>query len=399
MSRIGWLDCSSGVSGDMLLGALADLGALDGLTELVDSLGSLEVQVRREPTTRAGLRAIAVTVEAPADQPHRHLADVLAIVERAAVPAEVRERAASVFTRLAEAEARVHGVSAEQVEFHEVGAVDSIVDVIAACLGLHTLGLDRLITSPVALGGGVVQTAHGSLPVPAPAVLELLVGTTLATSGGGSTELATPTGIALLVEWAAGTAPMPVMRVAATGVGAGSRDLAERPNVVRLVVGESVEEPADGEWLVVEANVDDLDPRLWPGVIARLLQAGAADAWLTPIVMKKGRPAHTLSALTEASAFPAVRKQMFAETSTIGVRWHAVGKHALDREVISVEIDGLTIRVKLAFDGSRMVSAAPEFDDVAAAAGTLGVPVKEMLAAANAAVRNALMQPREGGSA
>jgi hypothetical protein len=396
MTRIGWLDCTSGVSGDMLLGALSDLAALDQLADLVDSLSSLGVSVSATETTRAGLRAVSVTVEAPSEQPHRHLSDVLAVINQAAVPDEVRVRARHVFERLARAEAQVHGVDVEDVEFHEVGAVDSIVDVLGACLGLHTLALEQLVVSPIALGGGTVQTAHGELPVPTPAALELLAATPLDAAGGGNSELATPTGLAIVAEWTSETGPLPQMRVSATGIGAGTRDPHDRPNVVRLIVGETStaagsDEPSD-EWVVIEANVDDLDPRLWPGVLTTLLQAGAADAWLTPILMKKGRPAHTLSALSSGTAFAAVQQQMFAETSTIGVRWYSVGKRALDRETISVEIDGLTIRVKLAFDDGRMVSATPEFEDVATAAGALGVPVKEMLAAANGAVRNALLQ-------
>lgn len=390
MSRIGWLDCGSGVSGDMLLGALSDLGALDALPELVESLSSLAVSVDTAQTTRAGLRAVSVSVTATADQPHRSLADVAAVIDAAVAPDPVKERARNVFAGLARAEAHVHGIDVEQVEFHEVGAVDSIVDVLAACLGLHVLGLDRLVVSPIALGGGTVHSAHGQLPVPTPAALQLLAGTPLEATGGGQTELATPTGIAVLAEWADESGPLPAMRITATGVGAGARDPHERPNVLRLVVGETAAVSQD--WLVVEANVDDLDPRLWPGVIAKLLDAGAVDAWLTPIQMKKGRPAHTVSALCPAAALPKVQQQMFAETSTIGTRWYPVGKRALDRETISVEIDGLTIRVKLAFDDGRVVSATPEFDDVAAAAAALGVPVKEMLAAANGAVRNALLQ-------
>jgi hypothetical protein len=393
VTRVGWLDCRSGVSGDMLLGALSDLGALDGLVGLVESLSSLDVTVTAAETTRAGLRAISVDIAASAEQPHRGLSDVLAVIDQAAVPDAVKDRARKVFARLAAAESRVHGVNVEQVEFHEVGAVDSIVDVIGGCLGLHTLGIDRLVVSPIALGGGTARTAHGELPVPTPAALELVTGTSLEVIGGGENELATPTGIALVAEWAEETGPLPAMQVSATGVGAGTRDLQDRPNVVRLIVGESSDRSDD--WVVVEANVDDLDPRLWPGIIAKLLEAGAADAWLTPIHMKKGRPAHTLSALASQPAFQAVQRQIFVETSTIGVRWHSVGKHALVRETISVEIDGLTIRVKLAFDEGRMVSATPEFEDVAAAAAALGVPVKEMLAAANGAVRNALLQPDE----
>lgn len=391
MSRIGWLDCSSGVSGDMLLGALADLGALDGLDLLVDSLSALGVGIATSPTTRNGLRAVSVAVDAPDHQPHRHLSGVIDVIAGADVPEPVRDRAGKVFRRLAAAEAGVHGVSVDQVEFHEVGAVDAIVDVLGACLGLHALGLDRLVASPIALGGGTVESAHGTLPVPTPAALELLAGTGLTSTSGGEVELATPTGLAVVAEWAHASGPMPAMTVEATGVGAGGRDLPDRANVVRLVLGEGADEDATEEWVVVEANIDDLDPRLWPGVISKLLEAGAADAWLTPILMKKGRPAHTLAALVTASRVEEVQKAIFLETSTIGARRHGVGKVALDRQTITVDLDaGVTIRVKVAFADGRVYSATPEYEDIAAAAESLGVPAKELLALATGAIREAL---------
>jgi uncharacterized protein (TIGR00299 family) protein len=380
----------------MLLGALTELGALADLPQLVASLTDLGVTVETSRTTRAGIQATAVTVSAPSDQPHRRLADVRAVIEAAAAPEPARARALAVFQRLADAEAEVHGTTPDDVEFHEVGAVDSIVEVLGACVGLHALGLDQLLVSPIALGGGTVTTAHGELPVPTPAALALLTGTSLRGAGGGDVELATPTGVAVVAEWADGSGPMPPMQVAAVGVGAGSRDPADRPNVVRLVVGETAEALAGDpttEWLVVDTNVDDMDPRLWPGVIAALLDAGAADAWLTPILMKKGRPAHTLSALVAAEAVDRVQQAIFMQTSTIGLRWHSVGKYALDRTVITVDIDGLEVRVKVALADGRIVSATPEFDDIAAAAASLGVPTKEVLAAAVAAVRGAVNRP------
>lgn len=386
--RTGWLDCASGVSGDMLLGALSDIGALsqEVLSSALDGLG---VTVAAQRTQRAGLRAVAVTIGADADQPHRRIDDVRRIVDSADVPEEVRTRAIAVFERLAAAEAAVHGSAVEEVEFHEVGAVDSIADIVGACLGLHNSNVERLVVSPIALGGGVVETAHGALPVPTPAALALLAGAKLVGFGAGEVELATPTGLALLGEWAAETGPMPQMRVTTIGIGAGSRELPDRPNVVRLVVGESTEDAVVDEWLVVEANVDDLDPRLWPGVLTALMEAGAADAWLTPILMKKGRPAHTVGALTSVSTLGAVQGAMFTHTSTIGLRWHSVGKHALDRQTITVEVHGHTVRVKVAFAEGKPVSATPEFDDIAAAAAALGVPTKHMLEAAVAGVRNA----------
>jgi pyridinium-3,5-bisthiocarboxylic acid mononucleotide nickel chelatase len=388
--RIGWLDCSAGVSGDMLLGALNDVGALSDLDALAATLSGVDLTVTSERTERAGLSATSITITAEPDQPHRRLADIRQIVKTADLADAVKARAIAVFERLASAEAQVHGTSVEAVEFHEVGAVDSIADVVGACLGLHSLNLARLVVSPIALGGGTVHAAHGELPVPTPAALRLLAGSDLVGVGGGDVELATPTGLAVLAEWATTTGPMPEMRVEAVGTGAGSRDLPDRPNVVRVVVGASSHAAETGEWIVVEANVDDLDPRLWPGVIAALMDAGAADAWLTPILMKKGRPAHTVSALTPVTALGAVQGAMFTHTSTIGLRWRAVGKHALERQTITVDVHGHTVRVKVAFAEGKPVSATPEFDDIASAAEALGVPTKHMLEAAVAGVRNAL---------
>jgi uncharacterized protein (TIGR00299 family) protein len=376
----------------MLLGALSELGALSDLPALLASLHDLDVACAAVPTSRQGVQATGFRVTAAPNQPSRRLAEVLQIVDRAAVPETVRERAARVFRRLAEVEAGIHGATPDDVHFHEVGAVDSIVDVLGACLGLQTLGLDQLVVAPIALGGGTARTEHGMLPVPTPAALGLLAGSALIGHGGPSdVELATPTGIALLTEWATSSGPMPAITVGAVGVGAGGRDLPGRANVVRLVVGEpEADDGAVDRWQTIEANVDDLDPRLWPGVLDRLLAAGAADAWLTPILMKKGRPAHVVSALVSPTAAEAVRQVLVTETSTIGVRTSEVTKHALDRDWMAVDVDGQKIRVKLAHAAGRRTNLAPEFDDVATAAEILGVPAKDILARATAAALHAL---------
>jgi pyridinium-3,5-bisthiocarboxylic acid mononucleotide nickel chelatase len=383
---IGWLDCSSGISGDMLLGALTELDAVH-VSELAQAL-PVTVSIGVAGTTRGGIRATAVDVRPAHDQPHRTLSDVLTVIDSADLPAMVKDRAAAVFRRLAAAEGRVHGLSPDAVEFHEVGAVDAIVDVVGACVGLHRLGLDELVVSPIALGGGQVETMHGLLPVPGPAVLELLRASDLISYGGPvQRELATPTGAAVLAEWATAAGPMPQLRIDAVGVGAGGRELAEQPNVLRLVVGRRDDTDMDAQWQVIAANVDDLDPRLWPVVIDRLLGVGAVDAWIAPIVMKKGRPAHTVHAMCATREAEHVRRVLFAETSTIGVRTTDVGKHALDREWVDVEVDGQAVRVKLARLGDEVVNVSPEFDDVVRAAGALGRPVKTVLAAASAAAQ------------
>jgi uncharacterized protein (TIGR00299 family) protein len=391
MTRVGWLDCSCGVSGDMLLGALDSVGALTDLPALIASFTDLQVGVRSAPTSRHEIAATSMQITAAADQPRRGLSDVLTIVASAALPEPVRERARAIFRQLAGVESAIHGIAPEAVHFHEVGAVDSIVDVLAGCLGLHALGLDELIVSPIALGGGTVSTAHGELAVPTPAALGLLRGTPLIAHGGPvDVELATPTGVALLAEWATASGPMPAMTVESIGVGAGQRELADRANVVRLAIGTASADQQDGSWLTIEANVDDLDPRLWPVVLDRLLAAGAADAWLTPILMKKGRPAHTVAALVAPEAAAAVRRALVTETSTIGMRETAITKHALDRSWVTVDIDGQQVRVKLAHDGEQRTNLAPEFDDVLAAATALGVAVKDVLTRASSAALRAL---------
>jgi hypothetical protein len=267
--------------------------------------------------------------------------------------------------------------------------VDAIVDIAGACLGLHALGLDRLVVSPIALGGGIARSAHGSLPVPVPAVLGLLAGSGLESYGGPvGVELATPTGIAIVAEHAVGSGPMPPLAVETIGAGAGGRDLGDHPNLLRLVVGtEPTAGTAAGDdaWLTVAANVDDLDPRLWPAVLDAVFAAGAADAWLTPILMKKGRPAHTVTALTTAAAAAGVRAVLTSQTSTIGVRESPVTKHALDRSWIDTVVAGQPVRVKLAHDGGGLRNVSPEYDDVTAAALATGLPAKEVLARATAA--------------
>jgi uncharacterized protein (TIGR00299 family) protein len=384
---IGWLDCSSGASGDMLLGALVGAGVpLATIDAAVQAIAPEPIRLAAEAVTRSGLAATRVRVEVAESTTHRGLGDVRALLAAAPLDDLVRERAGAAFERLATAEAAVHGTTTDQVHFHEVGALDAIADVVGVCAGLVHLGLDALTCSTMAVGGGSVEAAHGRLPVPPPAVAELLRGVP-SVGGPVDRELCTPTGAALVTTWATGYGPQPAMRVHAIGVGAGGRDLPGHPNVLRLLVGEDVDVGAPHTQLLLEANVDDLDPRLWPAVLDRLLGAGAADAWLTPILMKKGRPAHTLSVLTDAAQRAAILDVVFAETTTIGLRERTVGKVALDREVRTVDVEGQPIRVKVARHAGAIVNAQPEYADVAAAAATLGRPLKAVLADAVAATR------------
>ena len=383
---IGWLDCSSGASGDMFLGALVDAGVPVPVVEkaiAAVTVDAEDVALHTERVGRAGFAALHVHVETSESAVRRTWSDVRQLLQQAGVGPAVRQRSLSTFARLAEAEATAHGISADDVHFHEVGALDAIADIVGACAGFVFLGLDALHASPVAVGGGEARTAHGRLSVPAPAVVALLQGTP--TYGGdASHELCTPTGAALLREWVTdwGVA-QPSMTVAEVGTGAGAREVPARANVLRLLLGHPTEPAAAPDTqLVLETNVDDLDPRLWPGVLTRLLEAGAADAWLTPILMKKGRPAHTLSVLVSAERASQVRDVVFNQTSAIGIRETAVAKHALDRTEQTVEVTGGLVRVKVASRAGRVVNVQPEYDDVVTAATAAGRPVKVVLAEA-----------------
>ncbi|MCW2855787.1 MAG: hypothetical protein JWR52_1402 [Marmoricola sp.] len=399
MSRVGWLDASSGASGDMVLGALLGAGVpLDVLSSAVDAVSPEPVTLSVEVVARNGFAATRCSVAVTDSSTARDWAAIRDLLAGSSLEAPVRDLALAIFSRLAEAEAEVHGVDVELVHFHEVGALDSIADIVAAAAGFVHLALDSITCSAIALGGGTVATSHGRLGVPAPAVAVLLRG--IPSYGGPiERELTTPTGAAILAVLADGFGPQPAMAIEEVGVGAGGADPDGHANVLRLLVGEGLRSPrgvsassttgaGGGQALVIEANIDDLDPRLWPEVIAALLAAGASDAWLTPILMKKGRPAHTLHVLVGADAAETVRHEIFRQTSTIGVREQTFDKHALDRSFTAVDVDGQRIAVKLAHLHGELLNVQPEYDDVAAAARALGRPAKDVLAEAAALARS-----------
>jgi uncharacterized protein (TIGR00299 family) protein len=391
-----WVDATAGVAGDMLLGALVDAGApLEAVRSAVAAVVGDEVVVRSGTVHRAGLRAVKIDVESRAEQhPHRSWARIRALLGEARLAAPVGRSALAVFGRLADAEAHVHGIPPDEVGFHEVGSWDAIADVVGVCAALAELGVTRVTATPVAVGSGRVRTAHGELPVPPPAVLELARGWRVLAGGDG--ELATPTGMALLRTLAAECGPIPPLEVTAVGVGAGGRDVAGRANVTRVVLGTPpAHEPAAGAMWLLETNVDDLDPRVWPTVLAALLQAGAADAWLVPIVMKKGRPAHTLCVLAHQAERAALRDEVFRLTSTIGLREAPVSRLALDRAWRTVTLRGGEVRIKVAVRDGRVVHATPEFDDADALARASGTPVRQVLEEAVAAADTAGLRPGE----
>jgi len=394
---VGWLDCGAGASGDMLLGVLVDAGVpLPVMQDAVDALGVEPIRLHVEAVTRAGLGATRVHVEVSDTAQPRTWADVRTRLKAAGLNDAVRRTALDVFGRLAAAEASVHRVAPDDVHFHEVGALDALADVVGVAAGLHALGLSRLTASTVALGSGSTRGAHGPLPVPAPAVLALLTGVPV-TAGPAPYEMCTPTGAALLATVATDWGPMPPLTVSRVGTGAGGRDPAEVANVLRLVLGEPAH-GGDRTAVLLETNVDDQDPRLWPDVLAALLRAGASDAWLTPILMKKGRPAHTLSVLCSAELVAALTTIVFAQTSTIGLRETTVRKHALPRSETTIELAGQPIRVKVASYDGHVINAGPEYDDVAAAAAALGRPVRDVLLEAQALAQGSAQTARKNDS-
>jgi uncharacterized protein (TIGR00299 family) protein len=382
---IGWLDLASGASGDMLLAAVVEAGAPEQDVErAIASVAPERTSIRHTRVRRGALSSRRTTVEVVASTTHRGLSDVLAIVDEANLSPEVRDHAREVFRLLGEAEGAVHGIDPDHVHFHEVGALDALADVVGVCAGFVALDLHELHASPIAVGGGTVGTDHGRMSVPVPAVVRLLEG--VPTYGGPiDVELCTPTGAALLRHWVTTWGRQPPMRVQGIGVGAGAQDFASHANVVRLLVGEPTDNPALSEAVVLEANVDDLDPRIWPTVLRQLFDAGASDAWLTPIVMKKGRPAHTLSVLAPPDRVERIRDVVIRETTAIGMRQQTVGKYALRREFAEVTVAGRSISVKIARTDGDVVNVQPEYDDVIAAADAIGWPVKRVLAAAHEA--------------
>ena len=384
-NRLAWIDAGNGIAGDMLLGALIDAGADAGaIAALLEGLVPGELHLEIAEVVRGGQRA--TKVEVIADEPNppaRHLSDVEALLRGATVPARTRELALACFRRLAEAEGRVHGVPATDVHFHEVGALDSIADVVGCCEAVRLLGIQRVVASPITVGAGHQQMAHGLMSIPPPAVAELLKGWPSQSGDDEQVgELATPTGVALVRVLAQRPGGLPQMTVAAVGTGAGTKELPNRSNTVRVFVSTGLDAPPapPGQVIQVEANVDDLDPRLWPGVIDRLLEAGAVDAWLTAILMKKGRPAHTIHALCPPETQQAVCDAIFTNTSTIGVRFHAPAhRRVLARSWQQLEVAGQPIRMKVSSDEHGVRQVTPEFDDVARAARELGKPEREVL--------------------
>lgn len=384
--KIGYFDCFSGASGDMILGALVDAGC-DG-AELEAGLRRLPVEGWRlgvEKMRKKGIAATKVSVESHEHHAHRPLAAILDVIGRADLRAPVKERASAIFRRLGEAEARVHRVPVEQIHFHEVGAVDAIVDIVGACIGFDLLGLERFACSPLNVGGGVVKAAHGVMPVPAPATADLLRNAPTYSSGI-ERELVTPTGAAILTTVCSEFGAQPPMRVQAIGYGAGTADLAEQANVLRLFVGEAVEASEAAAWdeeiAVIEANLDDMNPQIYGYFLEKALEAGALDVYTVPAQMKKNRPGTLLTVLCRTSGVEAMMKLIFSETTTTGARAHTARRRTLERASVRVETPFGAVRMKLARANGRVLNAAPEYDDCRRIAAEKNVPLKQIIAEA-----------------
>lgn len=387
MTRHLHLDCIGGIAGDMTLAALLDAGAdLERLRALPEQLelGSVELAVTR--VQRQGVRALHVDVRPPPSPPSRTWRELRGQIERSSLEAAVRERSLAVFGRLAVAEAAVHGSAVDDVHFHELGGIDTLVDICGAVLLLADLGIDRVSCSPLPLTHGIVKGSHGLLPVPAPATIELLRGAQVR-GVEGMRERVTPTGAALAVELADTFGPAPALTLERAGYGAGTDDPPDRPNVLRALVGTAVDTPATGEVVLLETNLDDLSPELVPDAVARCFEAGALDVWTAPVQMKKGRPGIVLSALCRPARERAVALVLLEETSALGVRVHHLGRYELEREEHEVELAEGRVRVKVARLDGRVVNVAPEHDDCATLARKAGKPVKTVWADALAAAR------------
>lgn len=410
MSRVLYLDGFSGISGDMFLGACLDAGLpLDALRTALGSLAVSGYTIGAEPVLRAGVSATQFVVleDAAAALPHAHehthtgpdgtvhthshahhpghahrsLPEIRTLIGGSALSPAGKARAVAMFQRLAEAEARIHSMPVEQVHLHEVGELDSIIDIVGAVFAMEWLGADRVVCSPLNVGGGMVRSAHGLFPVPAPATLALL-GATPVYSGTVQKELVTPTGALIATTWADAFGPLPAMTIEAVGYGAGSRDNPDTPNVLRIIIGRADDQPAAERVVVIECEIDDMNPQLFGVAMERLYAAGALEVFLIPVQMKKSRPGTLLTVI----AMPNLRRPLsdiiFRETTTIGVRYHEVERDILKREIIAVDTALGQVRFKLAWRDGRVVNATPEFEDCAALARTHDLSVKDVQALA-----------------
>jgi uncharacterized protein (TIGR00299 family) protein len=416
VSRLLYFDCFSGISGDMAIGALLDAGLpFEGLQQALGDLMAGGAHVHAKKVLRAGLSATQFVVHEHAhgteattgqkeegrahrhtdrhdhhhhhgdhehghdsrDHGHRTLSEISALIDRSALTAAGRERAKAMFRRLAEAEAAVHAMPVERVHLHEVGALDSIVDIVGIVYGMEWAGADRVVCSPLNVGGGMVQSAHGLFPVPAPATVRLLGGAPVY-SGPVQKEMVTPTGALIATTYASAFGPMPPIRIERVGYGAGERDHPGTPNVLRVVIGEEAAGQAGDRVAVIECEIDDMNPQIFGVAMEKLYAAGAIEVFYVPVQMKKNRPGTLLTVIAPPETRPRIADVIFRETTTIGLRHHEVDRECLARELVTVETPVGPIRFKVARRDGRVVNATPEFDDCAKAAAAHDLSVKDV---------------------
>ncbi len=377
---LAYFDCFSGISGDMILGALVDAGGrIEVLRAELEKLNLPGYEITALKVARSGIAASKVHVCLDQkEQPARRLSDIRSLINASALSPAIRQKSIAIFERLAESEARVHGITPDQVHFHEVGAVDAIVDIVGSVIGLETLGITKIIASPVNLGSGTVITAHGELPVPAPATADLLKGIP-AYGSSIPFELTTPTGAAILTTLGSGFGPMPAINISRIAHGAGGRDIEGRPNVLRLMIGEPAVSYDEDTSVVIETNIDDMNPQVYDYLIEKLMALGAQDAFLTPVFMKKSRPGVLLSVLTDRAKTDDVLDTIFRETTSIGVRIREVGRRKLSREIREVETAFGKVRIKISTRGDEIMTVTPEYDDCKRIAAEKNVPLKNII--------------------
>jgi uncharacterized protein (TIGR00299 family) protein len=389
--KLAYFDCFSGISGDMILGALVDAGC--PIEYLRSELQSLEVPgwtLSSEKVWKSGMAATCVKVQTEDQQKHRSLSAILEILRDSKLAPQIRDRATAIFQKLGQAESYVHDAPLEKIHFHEVGAVDAIVDIVGACLGFDALGIDKFASSPLNVGGGTAKMAHGILPVPAPATARLLQRIPTY-SNGVQKELVTPTGAAIVATVCEQFGPQPAMSVSAIGYGAGTIDLEHQPNVVRIMIGEAAEKFAaapfgfDEEVAIIEANLDDMNPQIYGHFQERALTRGALDVYTTSVQMKKNRPGTLLTVLCKPQDMPSLMDLIFAETTTIGARTYNAKRRILPRESVTVTTSFGEVRMKVASVNGRIRQATPEYEDCRKLALEKNIPLQTVISAAQTA--------------
>lgn len=377
--RVAYLDCNAGISGNMFLGAMLSLGlSKERLTSELLKLPLKLPALMIEKVNKNGISATSMEVTAFHEHEHRHLADIAELIKGAAYSEEITTKAIQCFTHLAEAEAKIHGVSVAEIHFHEVGAVDAIIDIVGACIGIQVLNIEKLVASPVRVGFGTVICAHGEIPLPAPATVELLKGFKMF-GGELEGEWATPTGAAILKTFVTASGPLPSLEIIGVGYGAGSANRAI-PNVLRIILGDDNQATVDydDQQLVLETNIDDMNPEIYSYVGELLLKAGAKDYYFTPVLMKKGRPGVVITVIAPFENAPAIEALLLKETTTLGVRRYEVKRSCLTRAQIEVTVAQQKIRVKTAYQNGLLLKYAPEYEDCLSVAKITQIPLKNI---------------------